>query len=148
MLYGNYCPSDKTDPINLCGNQTLDWRTSFIFPFITDDFKHELRYPNDYNVGALERIACLSTDKLLIEKVKIYPNPSYGSQIYIEANEVIKEIVIINLNGSVIKKLSSPLVDRKATFDLNIQASGLYLLQIIYRNNTSSTHKLSILPHD
>ena len=148
MLYGNYCPSDKTDPINLCGNQTLDWRTNLIFPFITDDFKHELRYPNDYNVGALERIACLSTDKLLIEKVKIYPNPTNGSQIYIEANEAIKEIVIINLNGSVIKKINSPLIDRNITIDLSSQSSGLYLLQITYPNNTLSTHKLTILPHD
>jgi hypothetical protein len=148
MLYGNFCPSDKANQMVMCGNSDLDWRTSNLFSFITDDFEHIPRHTNDCNVGALERIGCLATEGLSVDKFSVYPNPTAVSEITVESGSAINEIVIFNLNGILIKKISPNLVDRKLKINLDTTPPGVYLIKVRLLNGTASSRKLIIFPHD
>lgn len=148
MLFGNFCPSDKGVQTVMCGNINLDWRTSNLFSFITDDFQHNPRHSNDCNVGALERMECLATDLLSAEQFRVYPNPISVGEVTVETGSAINEIVIFNLNGILLKKISPTLVDRKVKLNLDNASPGVYLVKVRLVNGATSTRKLIILPHD
>ena len=79
--------------------------------------------------------ASLSTSKILISDVSIYPNPARDF-LNISAGEKIDSATIYDLTGRIVKK-SNP---NKETFNFNISdfSNGVYLIKLNSGNKEST----------
>jgi hypothetical protein len=70
----------------------------------------------------------LTTDEIVKQniEVNIYPNPSMG-KFYVEAADVINEIVVYDLTGRTLAKYHP--MNTKETISIN-QSPGIYLIKV------------------
>ncbi len=80
-----------------------------------------------------------STDDLISNHHKIYPNPTSGI-IHLEWQSTIKEIKVLNTAGKVLKKITAD----SNSFDLELldMDKGIYILQVLDVNNEVMARKI------
>lgn len=81
-----------------------------------------------------------TTPKSETSKIKLYPNPAYGNEIYITTSATGNKIVTVyDIFGGV--QLKKQLTTN--TLDISRLSAGTYILEVI-QNNTTMTHKLVV----
>jgi beta-glucanase (GH16 family) len=92
---------------------------------ISDDFISDIMEIDYVRVYELQRLSSGEIDKQNIE-VNIYPNPSMG-EFYVEAADVINEIVIYDLTGRTLAKYHP--LNTKEPVSIH-QSPGVYLIKV------------------
>lgn len=103
-------------------NAPIEGALSYYIPDISFIFK------NVNNLGTNEVI---SSDNGLI----VYPNPA-KTTVNIKANKKIKQVSIYNTTGQLVSQQKSDIVN------VNSLVSGIYLLKVVFEDNTSAIKKI------
>jgi hypothetical protein len=91
--------------------------------------------------NCVELSSVLGTDKLDLEEISVYPNPTAG-HVTVVGNKLINKLIIYDLSGkTVIDKQFNPSLSQ--TLDLEIP-SGIYLLEVNYSDASKTITKLVI----
>ncbi|MGJ8744290.1 LamG-like jellyroll fold domain-containing protein [Polaribacter sp.] len=142
LITGTTATSSTNPNLNMSFNLTtgspaIDSGDNSLIPAgITTDLLGSERILNTtVDRGAYEFDSTLSADNVLVEnKFSIYPNP-VASILNISINSEVKKVIIYNLQGQKILESKSDKIDVSHFF------KGIYLLQVISKNNKTSTKK-------
>lgn len=103
---------------------------------------------NPNNPASGQQIACtagVATEELNAVEATIYPNPLNGYVLTVEAQENLREVVIMNLLGATVKRAMLNGETRGANYiDMPKLSSGLYIVNLKFENNRTAVRKLII----
>ncbi|MDN3618128.1 T9SS type A sorting domain-containing protein [Polaribacter undariae] len=103
---------------------------------------------NQFNVGIaplsltsfeIDLDDALSTEKALVNRVNIYPNPVSDKLTISDPDTLFKQYIIYNMNGQVMR--SGKMTTNKVGVTLHNLSTGIYLLKLD-GDTTSETHKI------
>ncbi|MDX1373306.1 MAG: T9SS type A sorting domain-containing protein, partial [Nitrososphaeraceae archaeon] len=120
---------DYTDIFELAADTTS---YEFLLPSFTEAYNYRVYGKNEYwnsdpSNPVAASIAILSNQEAISDKITLYPNPSKGIlNISNIGQQEIQEVLILDLKGSLIKKIDNNIQE----IDLNSFSNGLYLIQI------------------
>lgn len=80
-------------------------------------------------IWSVECTALSSASFLADDAVNIYPNPTNLNQVCIQTNETITKLVLININGQIIKEINNPTFVNQV-YELTNLPQGFFLLQL------------------
>jgi PKD repeat protein len=81
-----------------------------------------------------------SISVLALQEVKLFPNP-FRDKIYLNGATELKEVVVTNLNGQVVLRVSSGGSD-SMQIQTGSMPSGVYLIKLVGKNNETFIHKM------
>jgi hypothetical protein len=146
-----YFPSDFYNPVlintdsnghTICGDSIYSMTTNSLpfsaFPItcafysvsLADSLGQGFPVQSQNYIDTCEYIPTIIDPLSKNPSLKIFPNPSSG-KVYIECSERINEIIIVNCQGSLIKKIKP----KKSSIDFDLNNSGLYFIQIHTKGN-------------
>lgn len=79
----------------------------------------------------------------LINNFEVYPNPSIGNQIFVDANEILDDMKIYDFSGKLIRITHLQSEDKKYKIDVTDLRPGVYFL--LFMNNAGTPYKVKIL---
>lgn len=118
---------------NYLGNANNTWGQGNRNPFIDNPYLATKIWGG---VPAQDTWGTLSTEIPVFETtVSVYPNPVKDQIVYIQTENTVEEIVLMNINGQYIQKVNHP-TKVQNTYSLDGLQSGFYFLQITSNNQT------------
>jgi hypothetical protein len=122
IIQGSYYDWNLGETFMDFSNKSVYINTGFIFPYNNEEL---LLY--EYNLNPSE--------KILLEKIRLFPNPTFG-KIYINKETKLislKNILVINISGQIIKSLSFEENEMLYTYTFSIEhlSKGIYWVKII-----------------
>ncbi|MFN3907979.1 MAG: endonuclease [Flavobacterium sp.] len=118
---------------NYLGNANNTWGQGNRNPFIDNPYLATKIWGG---VPAQDTWGTLSTEIPVFEStVSVYPNPVKDQIVYIQTENTVEEIVLMNINGQYIQKVNHP-TKVQNTYNLDGLQSGFYFLQITSNNQT------------
>ena len=83
-------------------------------------------------------------DDFSTTQTSVYPNPTSNGHLFIQANESIISVELMNLLGEKLAFETSALNSRLVQVHTASQAPGIYFVRVNYHNNRSSVHRVTI----
>lgn len=122
IIQGNFYDWNLGEAFMDFSNNSIYMNTGFIFPYNNEELSLY-----EYNLNPSE--------KILLENIRLFPNPTSG-KIYINKETKLislKNILVININGQIIKSLSFEENEMfyKYTFNIENLSKGVYWVKII-----------------
>ncbi|GEP52647.1 ribonuclease [Flavobacterium noncentrifugens] len=68
-------------------------------------------------------------------QISVYPNPAHGSKINIKSETVLDEVVLVNINGQVVKQFTMPQLEN-SIFSVDNIPQGFYFLKLSAGNQS------------
>lgn len=103
---------------------------------------------NPSNPASGQQLQCtagVATDELNSVEATVYPNPLRGHVLVVEAPENLREVVIMNLLGEVIKReILSGETHGANYIDTPKMPTGLYIVNLKFENNRTAVRKLMV----
>lgn len=118
---------------NYLANSNNTWGQGNRNPFIDNPYLATKIWGG---VPAQDTWGTLSTQIPAFESTfSVYPNPVKNQVVYIQTENNVEEIVLMNINGQHIQKINHP-TKVQNTYSLDGLQSGFYFIQITFNNQT------------
>lgn len=112
------------------------WDTLYIKVSVNDGFSEA----EDVTVMAILSDTQVGVDQVNLADFKVYPNPTHSNFVHISAQRSIKSLALLNLNGQQIT--SFEINAESARINLPIQSAGIYLLKVIYDDQSTYLQRI------
>lgn len=66
----------------------------------------------------------------LLASVNVYPNPTINNTIYISSSTTLKDVIVYNVNGQIIKEIKNPNTINTETYQITNLNSGFYMIKL------------------
>lgn len=89
-------------------------------------------------------VSANSVEAFIAPITSIYPNPTTNGHLFVQANENIISVELMNLVGEKLAFETSALNSRLVQVTTASQAAGIYFVRVNYTNKRSSIHRVTI----